>query len=264
MNPPPVRPASLSPSPDKPQEHAMKNQANLPLERSKSFLKGASLTAALGIALAVAQSADSPFVVTGSGIRIPNATLQAYNDAGGIAAYLSNTKTGASDAAVVISQAGNGQFVKMFGPNGGEQEFEIAGNGTTTLYGPSGVNIQLNNASGIVSAKGFNNRSDRNTKTNFSSVNPLGVLETVAKLPVSRWNYKDDAKSVQHIGPMAQDFEAAFGLNGGDSKHINTVDAQGVTLAAVQGLNQKLERENSALRVRLDSLEARLSALENR
>ena len=245
----------------------MKNQANLPLERSKSFLKGAALTTVLGIALAVAQSADSPFVVTGSGTRIPNSTLQAYNDAGGIAAYLSNTKTGSSDAAVIISQAGSGQFIKMFGPNGGEQEIDIAGNGTTTLYGPSGVNIQLNNASGIVSAKGFNNRSDRNTKTNFSSVSGSSVLDKIAKLPISRWNYKDDAVNVQHIGPMAQDFEAAFGLNGGDNKSINTVDAQGVTLAAIQGLNAKLEQKDAEIKVlegKLSALELRLQALENK
>lgn len=252
----------------------MKTPANLSLgpegmrsKRSKSFLKGATLTAVLGIALAVAQSADSPFVVTGSGIRIPNATLQAYNDAGGLAAYLSNTQRGTSDAAVVISQAGNGQFIKMFGPNGGEQEFDVAGNGTTTLYGPAGVNIQLNNSSGIVTAKGFNNRSDRNTKTNFSSVSAASVLEKVSKLPISRWNYKDDAKSVQHIGPMAQDFEAAFGLNGGDSNHINTVDAQGVTLAAIQGLNARLEQKDTqikALEGKLSALEARFSALESR
>ena len=166
---------------------------------------------------------------------------------------------------MVISQAGNGQFIKMFGPNGGEHEFEVASNGTVSLLAANGqVNVQLNNANGIVSAKGFNNRSDRNTKTNFSSVSASSVLAKVSKLPISRWNYKDDAASVQHIGPMAQDFEAAFGLNGGDSKSINTVDAQGVTLAALQGLNQKLEAQNAALRARLDSLEARLSALENK
>jgi hypothetical protein len=41
-----------------------------------------------------------------------------------------------------------------------------------------------------------------------------------------------------------QDFQAAFQLNGGDDKHISVVDESGVALAAIQGLNQKLEQEN--------------------
>ncbi len=43
--------------------------------------------------------------------------------------------------------------------------------------------------------------------------------------------------------PMAQDFHAAFGLNGGDDKHISVIDEGGVALAAIQGLNQKLEQK---------------------
>jgi hypothetical protein len=45
----------------------------------------------------------------------------------------------------------------------------------------------------------------------------------------------------RHIGPMAQDFHAAFGLDGTDDKHIATVDADGAALAAIQGLNAKVE-----------------------
>ncbi len=240
----------------------MQKQPSLPVERSKSFFKGAALTTALGITLGLAQSADAPFVLNGSGTRIPNATFQAYNDAGGIAAVLGNTQAGSSDAAMIISQAGSGQFIKMFGPNGGEHEFEVASNGTVSLIAPNlQTNIRLNNGTGIVSAKGFNNRSDRAAKTNFRAIDPAKVLHLVSKLPISRWNYKDDATTVQHIGPMAQDFGAAFGLNGGDNKSINSVDAQGVALAAVQGLNQKLNAENAALRARLNALEARLNVL---
>ena len=60
---------------------------------------------------------------------------------------------------------------------------------------------------------------------------------------------------VRHVGPMAQDFQEAFGLNGGDDKHISVVDESGVALAAIQGLNQKLETENAALKARLEKLE---------
>jgi len=80
------------------------------------------------------------------------------------------------------------------------------------------------------------------------------VLAKVAALPMARWNYKRDAKTIQHIGPMAQDFQAAFGLDGPDDKHISVVDEGGVALAAIQGLNQKLEEKET----RIQEQEARI------
>jgi hypothetical protein len=101
--------------------------------------------------------------------------------------------------------------------------------------------------------------SDRNTKENFSFVDASAVLEKVAALPLHEWNYIGYGQ--RHIGPMAQDFHAAFPLNDSDTT-LNTADLQGVTLAAIQGLNQKLteelrqrEAENAELRQRLEKLE---------
>jgi hypothetical protein len=98
------------------------------------------------------------------------------------------------------------------------------------------------------------NGSDRNAKEDFSSVDPQEVLAKVAALPLTEWQYKA-TPGQSHLGPMAQDFHAAFGLNGNDDKHIATVDESGVALAAIQGLNQKLEKENAELKARLDKLE---------
>jgi hypothetical protein len=67
------------------------------------------------------------------------------------------------------------------------------------------------------------------------------MLEKVASLPLAKWAYTN-APGIRHIGPVAQDFHAAFGV-GADDKHIATVDADGVALAAIQGLNHKLEEE---------------------
>ncbi len=56
---------------------------------------------------------------------------------------------------------------------------------------------------------------------------------------------------------MAQDFYAAFGL-GADDKHIAVVDESGVALAAIQGLNQKLNEKDAEiqdLKVRLEKPE---------
>ena len=104
------------------------------------------------------------------------------------------------------------------------------------------------------------------------------VLAKVAALPLTQWNYRTDKSAVQHIGPMAQDFQAAFGLDGADDKHISVVDEGGVALAAIQGLNEKLQAElkrqdaenaklreqNDALVQRLDGLEAALKALADK
>jgi len=101
------------------------------------------------------------------------------------------------------------------------------------------------NQSGIVTATGFNPTSDRDAKENFEDVDSREVLEKVASLPISRWNFKTES-SVQHVGPVAQDFHAAFGL-GMDDKHIATVDADGVALAAIQGLHEIVQEKDAEI-----------------
>jgi hypothetical protein len=106
--------------------------------------------------------------------------------------------------------------------------------------------------------------SDRHVKGNVAEVDAAVVLRAVAALPITTWNYRGEADGVAHMGPMAQDFYAAFGLGDSD-RHITTIDADGVALAAIQGL----AAENAALRAEVEALaqqnaefEARLSALE--
>ena len=75
--------------------------------------------------------------------------------------------------------------------------------------------------------------------------------------PLSDWNYTTQDSTIRHIGPVAQDFYAAFGT-GDSERYITTVDADGVALAAIQGLNHAL----TGKRNRIQTLETRLSALE--
>ena len=93
----------------------------------------------------------------------------------------------------------------------------------------------------------WQNGSDRNGKESFAAINPRAVLEKVSALPITEWKYKVEADGTEHLGPMAQDFHAAFGLNGADDKHIATVDEEGVALAAIQGLNQKLNEKDAEI-----------------
>ena len=100
--------------------------------------------------------------------------------------------------------------------------------------------------------------SDRNRKANFGSVDPADMLQRVRELPISTWNYTSDDPSVRHIGPMAQDFAAVFGV-GADDRHIHPLDGQGVALAAIQGLLHEIEalrEENARLAERLTALES--------
>ena len=89
--------------------------------------------------------------------------------------------------------------------------------------------------SGVLSCTDIAITSDRSAKANFSSINPRDVLEALSQIQVETWNYESQDPTIRHMGPMAQDFYAAFGL-GKDDKHISTVDADGVALAAIQGL----------------------------
>ena len=119
-------------------------------------------------------------------------------------------------------------------------------------------------ASGNVAITGaFSQASDRNVKQDIEPVDPEAVLRKVADLPIAEWSYRHD-QNTRHVGPMAQDFHAAFGL-GTDERHIATVDADGVALAAIQGLNRHLNRqlesvrrENAELRERLERIERRM------
>jgi hypothetical protein len=109
----------------------------------------------------------------------------------------------------------------------------------------------------------FNNNSDRNAKQDFAAITPAEILAKVTQLPVSEWCYKVDA-ATRHIGPMAQDFYSTFNV-GTDDKHIAPIDEGGVALAAIQGLNQKVDElktelnrrdaENRQLKQRLEKLE---------
>ena len=106
--------------------------------------------------------------------------------------------------------------------------------------------------------------SDVHAKFNFSSVDNASVLEKLADLPITTWNYKDEASQSLHMGPMAQDFYAAFGL-GGDDTHLAPLDVDGVALAAIQELNKEVNAKNTqilSLQQQVDGLASRLDALE--
>ena len=79
----------------------------------------------------------------------------------------------------------------------------------------------------------------------------------VVEMPITKWRFKSEGDDIKHIGPVAQDFMATFGYGASD-KHITSTDADGVALAAIQGLNEKLEEKQAEI----DGLSARIEELE--
>lgn len=101
-------------------------------------------------------------------------------------------------------------------------------------------------------------------KENIQPVDTQTVLEHLAAIPIQTWNYKTDDPSIRHIGPMAQDFAAAFGV-GEDDKHIHSVDAAGVAFAAIQALHtvvQKRQAELTSMRDQLAAIEEEVRSLQ--
>ncbi len=133
--------------------------------------------------------------------------------------------------------------------------FTIRCEGGARFYTANGT------ASGVFLAAGgtqWETLSDSNAKTDFVPINKREVLAKVVALPVTAWHYKHDS-SRKYFGPMAQDFHAAFGL-GSDDKTIGTLDVDGVTLAAIQGLVEELKDRDKAI----EELKAKLQAVEER
>ena len=95
-------------------------------------------------------------------------------------------------------------------------------------------------------ASAWSTFSDRNGKENVSTVDPVDVLDRLNAIPIATWNWKAQDAAIRHMGPMAQDFHAAFAL-GEDERHISTVDADGVALAAIQGLYRVVRAKDARI-----------------
>jgi hypothetical protein len=191
----------------------------------------------------------------GIGTSTPNNALQIgnlYSSAVGYGLAIASPQYGAN---IQINSTSGGCLLLDDLSDGGANTDMLLVRNTASLAHT--FTIQAN---GNCTAASFNSTSDRNIKENFQTVSPQEVLTKVVSLPIQKWNFKSETATT-HIGPMAQDFYAAFGV-GPDDKHIATVDADGVALAAIQGLNQKLEQkenEINELKQRLGKLEALIS-----
>jgi len=90
------------------------------------------------------------------------------------------------------------------------------------------------------------------------------ILEKVAQLPITEWSYNEELQDgIRHIGPMAQDFYAAFGLGDGETS-IGTVDADGVALVSIQALYDRHRQLQSEKDAEIAELQAANTELQRR
>jgi hypothetical protein len=207
-----------------------------------------------------ASTADNQFAVRASGGVLLAADMQL---SGGAAYHHVSLSGGNALGYLYGSYAALGDGVHLgynwYYDAGGTGHASNSGGPTSRLtvgYGTVGIYIGAVNAApttqrlladstGVTVNGTFNNNSDRNAKQDFAGISPAQILDKVAQLPLSEWSYKEDP-ATRHVGPMAQDFYAAFSV-GTDEKHIAPIDEGGVALAAIQGLNRKVEEKDAEI-----------------
>ncbi|HUQ48389.1 MAG TPA: tail fiber domain-containing protein [Gemmatimonadaceae bacterium] len=145
----------------------------------------------------------------------------------------------------------------------------IQSGSSVSNWGQSNAVISTSTGALLSTSGVWTNNSDVNRKHLFKPVSGDDILNRLRALPITTWSYKIDPDSIQHIGPMAQDFKSAFGM-GDAATSIGTIDADGVALAGVKALDARtisqdrriktLEQENAELKRRLEKLEAALDS----
>ncbi len=161
----------------------------------------------------------------------------AWNIAGGTGSFAAGQAARAVHDGSFVWNCDQGNTLSSSAAN----QFIARASGGYSFYTGTSVGATLAAGSGS-----WTSMSDRNMKENFAPVDVAAVLQKVAALPLSTWNYKQQTNSIRHLGPMAQDFKAAFTVGETDTG-ITTVDADGVALAAIQGLNQKLDAKDAEI-----------------
>ena len=104
--------------------------------------------------------------------------------------------------------------------------------------------------------------SDSAAKADITPAQNQHILSAVRSLPIYAWRYRGEPDSIRHVGPMAQDFYAAFGL-GADDKSIPVVDADGVALAAIQELARRMDELLADRDQEIAELKAQIRAIQS-
>lgn len=223
-------------------------------------------TVILGVVLipSTAAAQDGVLYVTdnkcGIGRNTPSQKLEIYSTAGDARVdVLERSSTTLERTLFKLENKGFPRFV-LEDSNAAVQWLMAAASGGTFRFNKVGsgvIELSLEGGGNMTIGGSLTEGSSRGVKEAFEDVDGRQILQQVAGLPISRWSYTHDGSGVRHLGPMAEDFYAEFGL-GKTEKGIATLDTSGVALAAIQGLNQVIEEKEA----RILELEERLNHLE--
>ena len=146
----------------------------------------------------------------------------------------------------LYSDTGGNEWALASGPTGA-LAFNLLGSGDqeVTVRRRLDVDGPTLNVEGSVRGTQFIASSSRELKTDFSQLDGKEVLSRLSEIPVMSWRYKTEDETTQHFGPVAEDFRAAFQL--GDGRTISSIDADGVAMAAIQGLHELVQEQGSSL-----------------
>jgi hypothetical protein len=93
---------------------------------------------------------------------------------------------------------------------------------------------------GNVVGYGLSTWSSKEVKDKIEDIDPINVSYKFEKLDIDRWKYKEGyADEREHIGPYAEDVQE---LGMGDGKMVDLLSMIGMTMAAVQGIAQRLAK----------------------
>lgn len=140
------------------------------------------------------------------------------------------------------------------GGAGAKWAFDVQFSGDYALSrAGTGVNEVLIDGSDNMSIEGtLTQNSGRTAKQSITEEDSQAILAKVLALPLAHWRYRKDRTGALHLGPMAEDFDTAFGL-GKDEQGISTIDTSDAALAAIQGLQAEYDRRISQLRNEKDT-----------
>jgi len=201
----------------------------------------------------------------GIGTNEPSTDIHVKNDDGTAKILVEETNTTAAPRTLFqLKNKGNTKFGVLNTEFGVEWAFANPGTAFRLSRQGSGVvEMEIFNNGNVKIAGALTENSDVNAKTAITDIDHEEILKLVSELPVSQWEYKD-ARGETHIGPMAQDFYASFGL-GATETGISTIDTAGVALAAIKALhteNISLKQQNASIQVQNTDLLQRLEKLE--
>lgn len=127
---------------------------------------------------------------------------------------------GQAEASSYLSPAAN-QQIRSQDVGGGS-----SGGGGSAI---GGILSGIGSIAGMFSSKELKDEIDRPSTRE--------ILDSVEKLDIARWKYKDT--NISHLGPYAEDFAREFKV--GDGRTINMIDMFGALLGSIQELSSQIK-----------------------